>query len=94
MNLSPDITRKLARMAEEHGAVRAFVFGSYARGDAGPASDLDVLVELEPGCSLLDLVRLERMLSEALGLVVNVVTPNSLYPEVLERVMAERVRVL
>ncbi len=94
MYLSSDDTRKLARIALKHGAVRAFLFGSFARGDARPDSDLDVLVEMEPGRSLLDLVRLERELKETLGLDVDVVTPKSLYPQVLERVMAERKPVL
>ncbi len=94
MQLSPENTRRLASIAHKHGALRAFVFGSFARGDAEPGSDLDVLVEMEPGRSLLDLVRLERELADVLGLHVDVVTPKSLYPQVLERVMAERKPVL
>lgn len=94
MQLSPDSARRLARIAVKHGAVKVFVFGSFARGDAGPGSDLDVLVELEPGRSLLDLARLEDELEDSLGLDVDVVTAKSLYPEVLERVMAERKPVL
>jgi len=94
MHLSPDSVRRLARIAVKHGAVKAFVFGSFARGDAGPGSDLDVLVELEPGRSLLDLARLEDELEDSLGLDVDVVTAKSLYPEVLERVIAERKAVL
>ena len=94
MRLSPDNTRKLVSIARKHGAVRAALFGSFARGDARPDSDLDVLAELEPGRSLIDLVRLERQLREELGLKVDVVTPKSLHPLVLERVMAERKPVL
>jgi predicted nucleotidyltransferase len=94
MHLSPDSVRRLARIAVKHGVVKAFVFGSFARGDAGPGSDLDVLVELEPGRSLLDLARLEDELEDSLGLDVDVVTAKSLFPEVLERVMAERKAVL
>lgn len=94
MRLSPDNTRRLVGIVRKHGAVRASLFGSFARGDARPDSDLDVLVELEPGRSLLDLVRLERELKEALGLVVDVVTPKSLHPLILERAMAERKPVL
>ncbi len=90
MRLSPSNTRKLAGIARKHGAVRASLFGSFARGDARPDSDLDVLVELETGRSLLDLVRLERELKDVLGLQVDVVTPKSLHPLILERVMAER----
>jgi len=94
MRLSPDNTRKLVSIARKHGAVSASLFGSFARGDAHPDSDLDVLVEMEPGRSLLDLVRLERELKEALSLEVDVVTPKSLHPPILERVMAERKHIL
>jgi len=94
MRLSPEDTYKLVSIARRHGALKVSLFGSFARGDADQNSDLDVLVELEPGRSLLDLVRLERALEEALGLHVDVVTPKSLHPPVLERVMAERKCVL
>lgn len=94
MTLSPDDTQKLVAITRKYGAVTVALFGSFARGEAGPSSDLDVLVEFEPGRSLLDLVRLERELSEALGLDVDVVTPNSLHPLIRERVMEERVPVL
>lgn len=89
MSLSPENTDKLISIARRHGVVKAFLFGSFARGDAGADSDIDLLVELEPGRSLLDLIRLERELTDALGREVDVVTPKSLHPLILERVMAE-----
>jgi uncharacterized protein len=94
MRLSTDQTRMVATIARKHGAVRASLFGSFARGDARPDSDLDVLVEMEPGRSLLDLVRLERELREVLGFDVDVATPKSLHTQILARVMAERKPVL
>ena len=94
MRLSPGNTRIIVDLARKHGAAKASLFGSFARGDARPGSDLDLLVEMEPGRSLLDLVRLERELEEALGLKVDVVTPKSLHLPILERVMAERKPVL
>ena len=45
----------ILRIAEKHGAFNVRVFGSVARGEAGPDSDVDFLVELEPTRSLLDL---------------------------------------
>lgn len=94
MRLSSADIDKLITITRRHGVVAVSLFGSFARGDAGLSSDLDVLVEFEQGCSLFDLVRLERELSEALGLDVDVVTPNSLHPLIRERVLEEMVRVL
>ena len=50
-----------------HGARRTGVFGSYARGEADAGSDLNLLVELPPGASLLDLIGLEQDLSDEFG---------------------------
>jgi uncharacterized protein len=56
------------------GAHRPRVFGSVARGEDGPESDIDLLVELEPGRTLLDLEQLEIELREILGIAVDVGT--------------------
>ena len=67
------------------------VFGSVARGTAAKDSDLDLLVDMEPGCDLFDLVALKREMEEALGLKVDVLTENSLSPYLRERVLREAV---
>src|SRR5260370_41587010 len=63
----------ILNIAARHGAKRIRVFGSVARGEARPDSDVDFLVELEPGRSLLDLSGLILDLEEALGREVDVV---------------------
>ena len=50
--------KEILRIAQAHGASNVRVFGSVARGEEGPESDLDLLVEMKPGSSLLDLVSL------------------------------------
>lgn len=63
----------LLRIAQQHGARNVRVFGSVARGDARPDSDVDFLVEMEPSRTLLDLSGLILDLQDALGREVNVV---------------------
>jgi uncharacterized protein len=79
----------IVRVARAHGAMTVRVFGSRARGDAGPESDLDLLVALEPGRSLLDLVAIKQDLEDLLRFPVDVVTEASLSPYLRDAVLAE-----
>jgi predicted nucleotidyltransferase len=65
--------RHILGIAAEHGARDLRVFGSVVRGDARPDSDVDFLVEMEPGRTVLDLSSLILDLEETLGRKVNVV---------------------
>jgi hypothetical protein len=78
-------------VARKHGARNVRVFGSAARGDAGPDSDVDILVELEPGRSLLDHVALMLDLGDLLGCKVDVVSERALHWYIRDRVLAEAV---
>lgn len=64
--------------AQAHGARDVRVFGSVARGEDEDASDVDFLVALDPGRTLLDLARLELRLERLLGRAVDVTTENAL----------------
>ncbi len=68
----------ITRAARGRGARDVRVFGSVARGEERPDSDVDLLVTLDPGRTLLDLARLELELEELLGRPVDVVTADSL----------------
>jgi len=78
-------------VARKRGARNVRIFGSVARGDAGPDSDVDILVELEPGRSLLDHAGLMLDLSELLGCKVDVVSERALHWYIRDRVLAEAV---
>jgi predicted nucleotidyltransferase len=67
------------------------VFGSVVRGEADQASDIDLLVKLEPGRSLMDLGGLLFDLQELLGVDVDVVTENGLRARIRERVFREAI---
>lgn len=82
----------LATIAE-HRATNPRVFGSVARGEDSPGSDLDLLVEFAPNASLLDEVGLRLALSDLLGVSVDVVAADTLRGEFGERVLAQAVPV-
>ena len=86
-----DKRAEVLRLAAAHGARKVRVFGSVARGDAGPASDIDLLVELEPGRSLLDHVGLKQDLEDLFKRKVDVVTERALHWYIRARVLAESV---
>ena len=88
-----DLQREIEAVAAAHGARDVRVFGSVARGEERPDSDVDFLVTLEPGRSLLDLARLEIQLEGLLGRPVEVVTPSSLREPVRSTALRESVRV-
>jgi len=76
-------------LADHYGARNVRVFGSAARGDAGPESDFDLLVDLEPGRTLLDHVGLWQDLEELLGRPVDVVVEGGISPYLRDRILAE-----
>jgi predicted nucleotidyltransferase len=82
---------EILRIAAEHGARNLRVFGSVARGDAGPESDLDILVDLEDGRSLFDMGGLLMDLQDLLGCKVDVVTERGLRDRIRARVLREAV---
>jgi uncharacterized protein len=89
--LAPGKREDINRIAAEHGALNVRVFGSVARGESSGSSDLDLLVDMSEGRSLLDLVALGADLEEALGIAVDVVTEKSLSPYLRDRILAEAV---
>jgi len=83
--------REILEIAGSHGALSVRVFGSAARGEANEASDIDLLVEMESGRSLLDRVALIQDLEDLLGRKVDVVTVKALHWYIRDRVLQEAV---
>jgi predicted nucleotidyltransferase len=79
----------ILRIAAKYGASNVRVFGSVARGEADSESDIDLLVNMEPGRSLLDLCGLLIDLEDLLGCKVDVVTEKGLRDRIRERVLKE-----
>jgi predicted nucleotidyltransferase len=81
----------ILELAAKHGMRRVRIFGSVARGEETDASDLDVLVDVEPGRSLLDLAGFELDLEDQLRCRVEVVTERGISPYLEARVLQEAV---
>jgi predicted nucleotidyltransferase len=79
----------ILRIATRYGARNLRVFGSAARGDSSADSDVDLLVDWEPGRSLFDLSLLVCELHELLGRQVDVVSPDALFGPLRQRILRE-----
>jgi predicted nucleotidyltransferase len=86
-----DNREEILRIATAHGAQNVRVFGSVSRGEASSKSDVDFLVKLESGRSLLDLIAIKQDLEDLLGCAVDVVTEDAVSPYIREQVLKEAV---
>ena len=89
--LLKDKRADILRLAARHGAYNVRVFGSVARGEAGPGSDIDLLVEMGPNRSPFFPAGLKIDLEDLLGRKVDVLTENALHWYIRERVLKEAV---
>lgn len=83
----------ILRIASRYGAFNIRVFGSVARAQADENSDIDFLVEMEPGRSLFDLGGMQSELETAFGRPVDVVTEKGLKARIRNRVLQEAIPV-
>jgi predicted nucleotidyltransferase len=89
------IKKKALPILKRHDVRRASIFGSFARGTAKPGSDVDFLIEYKTkNKSLFDLVDLKDDLEETLNRKVDLVTYNSIYWRIRERILAEQIVIL
>lgn len=79
----------ILEIASRYGITNVRVFGSRARGDSSAQSDLDLLVTLPPGISLLDVIGFEQDLEDLLGIPVEVISDTRIHPAIREDVLAE-----
>ena len=86
-----DKREEILKVAALRGARNVRLFGSMARGDEGADSDVDLLVDMEDGRSLLDLSHLLQDMEELLGCRVHLVEPEALHWSIRERIIKEAV---
>ncbi len=85
---------QIVAILRQFDIVHAALFGSFARGDAHAASNIDLLITPPPGTTLLDLARLENRLTDALARPVQIVTVEELHPGMRERILREQQELL
>jgi predicted nucleotidyltransferase len=78
-------------IARRHGARRVQVFGSLARDESGRDSDVDFLIELEPGKTLLDIIAMKQDLEDLLERKVDVVTERAVSPYIRDEILAQAI---
>lgn len=88
-----ELKPRIAVVTQRYGADNFRVFGSAARGEDRAGSDIDILVSLERGRTLLDLVGLEQELTMLLGRKVDVVVEGGLSPYLEPRILSEAVAI-
>jgi predicted nucleotidyltransferase len=84
-----EIFERIVQVLKNQGARKIAVFGSYIRGEEKPESDIDIIVEFSERKSLLQLVRIERELSEVLGIKVDLLTEKSISPYLIDAIRKE-----
>lgn len=80
---------EIVRIAKSHGAITVKVFGSRARGDARPDSDLDLLVTVSPGTSLFDVIAIQQDLEDLLRISVEVLTERAVHSRLRDSILTE-----
>ncbi len=85
------LLREHANELAEHHVAKAALFGSVARNEAKPQSDIDILVEFRKPIGLFEFVRLKRLLESILGRPVDLVTPDALRESMRTQILAEAI---
>lgn len=86
-----DIVEKIIQFLSKEGAKKISIFGSFARGEENPESDIDIIVQFSQPKGLLEIVGLEQELSELIGRKVELLTEKSISPYILEKIKSEEV---
>ncbi|MCX9025188.1 MAG: nucleotidyltransferase family protein [Candidatus Methanoperedens sp.] len=81
--------KKIITLIKKHGVKKVAIFGSYARDEEKSKSDIDILVEFSERKSLLEHVKIERELSEAVGIKVDLLTEKAISPYLIDRIRKE-----
>lgn len=90
-NIIKNRREEIINIAKKNGAKNVRVFGSMSRGEGSAQSDLDIIVEMQSGSSLLDIIAIKQDIEDLLGRKVDVVTEASISPYIRDEVLKEAV---
>ena len=94
MNEINKIKSQVLPILKEAEVSHSFIFGSYAKKEAKKNSDLDLIVEFNKRKSLLDLISLKLKLERKTGIEVDVLTSNSIHPDIKNLIQKEKIQIL
>ncbi len=89
-NNSEDVIDIIIKKLKKKGAKKIEIFGSYAIGEEREDSDIDLIVEFKNNRTLLELIEIEQELSEALNRKIDMLTPSSISPLIMEKISKEK----
>lgn len=90
-----EISSKIIPMLKKNKVIKAWIFGSYAKGKQTNKSDIDIIIEVKNNkFSLIDLIKLERKLGEILNIKVDLLTYNGINPMLKKRILKEEIRII
>lgn len=89
MLIEEDDLQTICRYLSKTETSKASLFGSYSRGDADSASDVDILIEFSPSISMLTFIRYKRELEALLGKKIDLLTPASISPYILPKIQKD-----
>jgi hypothetical protein len=89
-----EIKERIIPILGRSGIKKAAIFGSLAKGEVKPDSDVDILVEIKSDMSLLDFIGIKIELEEALKMKVDLVEYDTIKPLIREKILSEQVAIL
>jgi len=87
--LTREIKDKIIAILKKHGARKISIFGSFVREEAGPESDLDIIVEFDQPKGLIKFVGIKNELSDILGMKVDLLTEKAISPYLIDNIKKE-----
>ena len=81
----------LIKALKEMPINRASLFGSFARGDDSPGSDIDILIDIQPGLSVFDVLRMEKVLKDKFSRKIDLVEFSALKPSIKDKVLSQAI---